>query len=157
MARKQQPKNTPGGLLNRRARFDYELGDDIVAGIVLTGPEVRAARDGHVQLKGSYVAAKDDELWLIGTSFSVKVNEKGSTTARTVDTRTRKLLASRKQIDAFLAGKKQGLTIVPTKLITSGKYIKVVIALGKGKKNYDKRETIKRRDQNRDDARQAKY
>lgn len=152
MPAKKSPKHAPGGLLNRRARFDYELGDEIVAGLALTGPEVRAARDGHVQLKGSYVAVKDDELWLIGTSFSVKLNEKGAD-SRAVDTRSRKLLASRRQIDAFLAGKKQGLTIVPTKLITTGRYIKVVIALGKGKKRYDKRETIKQRDLERDSRR----
>ncbi len=155
MATKKSPKHAPGGLLNRRARFDYELGDDIVAGIALTGPEVRAARDGHVQLKGSYVAVKDNELWLIGTSFSVKLNEK-SGESRTVDTRSRKLLASRRQIDAFLAGKKQGLTIVPTKLITTGRYIKVVIALGKGKKLYDKRQSIKKRTEARDIKRELK-
>ncbi len=155
MAGKTKKPHTPGGLLNRRARFDYELGDDIVAGLALTGPEVRAARDGHVQLKGSYVAVKDSELWLIGTSFSVKLNEKGHD-SRTVDTRSRKLLANRKQIDAFLAGKKQGLTIVPTKLITTGRYIKVVIALGKGKKHYDKRQVIKKRDEVRDVARSLK-
>lgn len=141
-----------GGLLNRRARFDYELGDEIVAGLALTGPEVRAARDGHVQLKGSYVAVKDGELWLIGTSFSVRLNEKGHD-ARTVDTRSRKILASRKQINAFLDGKKQGMTIVPTKLITTGRYIKVVIALGKGKKLYDKRQVLKKRDQERENRR----
>lgn len=144
-----------GGLLNRRARFDYELGDEIVAGLALTGPEVRAARDGHVQLKGSYVAVKDGELWLIGTSFSVKLNEKGQD-SRSVDTRSRKLLASRKQIDHFLDAKKQGMTIVPTKLITTGRYIKAVIALGKGKKHYDKRQVIKKRDEVRDVARSLK-
>jgi SsrA-binding protein len=149
MAHKPKQNSAKGGLTNRRARFDYELGDEIVAGLALTGPEVRAARDGHVQLKGSYVAAKDNELWLIGTSFSVKLNEKGIH-ARTVDTRSRKLLASRKQIDTFLDAKKQGLTIVPTKLLTTGRYIKIVIALGKGRKRYDKRQVIKARDQARD-------
>jgi SsrA-binding protein len=156
MATKKSPKHAPGGLLNKRARFDYELGDDIVAGLALTGPEVRAARDGHVQLKGSYVAVKDDELWLIDTSFSIKLNEKGQD-ARAVDTRSRKLLASRKQIDAFLAGKKQGLTIVPTKLITTDRYIKVVIALGKGKKRYDKRHALKKRDEAREIQRTTKF
>ncbi len=152
MAKKQHKSSAPGGLVNRRARFDYELGEDIVAGLALTGPEVRAARDGHVQLKGSFVTIKDTELWLNNASFSVKLNEKGQN-SRTVDTRPRKLLASRKQIDAFSSKKQQGMTIVPTKLITSGRYIKVVIALGKGKKNYDKRETIKRRDQDREHKR----
>ncbi|HEY0965266.1 MAG TPA: SsrA-binding protein SmpB [Candidatus Saccharimonadales bacterium] len=149
MKKKSAPKSAPGGLVNRRARFDYELGDEIVAGLELTGPEVRAARDGHVQLKGSFVSLKDNELWLNNASFSLKLNEKGVNN-RSVDTRSRKLLASRKQIDAFASQKAGGMTIVPTKLITRGRFIKVVIALGKGKKRYDKRETIKRRDQDRD-------
>lgn len=144
-AKKSSKSSAPGGLLNRRARFDYELGDELVCGLVLSGPEVRAARDGHVQLKGSYVSVKDSELWLIGTSFSVKLNERGAA-ARSVDTRTRKLLAKRSQIDKFIAAKAGGFTIVPTKLITQGRFIKLVIALGKGKKNYDKRQAIKRRD-----------
>lgn len=141
-------KHAPGGLVNRRARFDYELGDDIVAGLVLAGPEVRAARDGHIQLKGSFVTIRDHELWLNNASFSLKLNQKGQND-RTVDTSPRKLLASRKQITRLEAEKKSGLTIVPTKLLTQGNYIKVVIALGKGKKRYDKRETMKRRDETR--------
>jgi SsrA-binding protein len=149
MKKKVSQKSAPGGLVNRRARFDYELGDDIVAGLALTGPEVRAARDGHVQLKGSFVSLKDNELWLNNASFSLRLNEKGSN-SRTVDTRPRKVLASRRQIDAFVAEKSTGMTIVPTKLITTGRFIKLVIALGKGKKNYDKRQTIKRRDQDRE-------
>lgn len=153
MAKKSAKKSAPGGLVNRRARFDYELGDEIVAGLALTGPEVRAARDGHVQLKGSFVSVKSDELWLNNASFSLKLNEKGSNN-RTVDTRARKLLASRRQIDTFAASRAQGMTIVPTKLLTTGKYIKVIIAIGKAKKRYDKRETIKRRDIERDHARQ---
>lgn len=155
MPKKAKPNQAPGGLVNRRAKFDYELSDDIVAGLALTGPEVRAARDGHVQLKGSFVSLRDGELWLNNTSFSLKLNEK-NISGRTVDTRPRKLLASRKQIDAFAESKKQGMSIVPTKLLTSGKYIKVVIALGRGKKRWDKRETIKRRDQDRDARRMMK-
>lgn len=155
MKKNARSKSAPGGLVNRRARFDYALGDEIVAGLVLTGPEVRAARDGHVQLKGGFVSLKDGELWLNNASFSLKLNEKGQN-ARTVDTRPRKLLASRKQIDAFSSGKQSGMTIVPTKLLTSGRYIKLVIALGKGKKRYDKRETIKRRDIDREHSRMLK-
>lgn len=155
MATKAKSNQLPGGLVNRRARFDYELSDEIVAGVALTGPEVRAARDGHVQLKGSFVTVRDGELWLNNTSFSVKLNEK-NVDSRSVDTRPRKLLANRKQIDAFSAAKQQGMTIVPTKLLTTGRYIKVVIALGKGKKRWDKRETIKRRDQDRDAQRQLR-
>ena len=150
MATKSKKKQNPGSVVNRRARFDYALDDEIVAGLSLTGQEVRAARDGHVQLKGSFVSLKDNELWLNNASFSLKLNERGNTNARTIDTSPRKLLASRKQIDAFAARKQQGMTIVPTKLLTGGRFIKLVIALGKGKKTYDKRETIKRRDQDRD-------
>lgn len=155
--KKSKPSSkAPQAVVNRRARFDYALGDDIVAGISLTGQEVRAARDGHVQLKGSFVSLKGGELWLNNASFSLKLNEKGKPGARTIDTSPRKLLASRKQIDAFTAEKQQGMTIVPTKLITRGRFIKLVIALGKGKKRYDKREMIKRRDLDREAQRQMK-
>ncbi|MBI3494893.1 SsrA-binding protein SmpB [Candidatus Saccharibacteria bacterium] len=149
----KKPKSTDKSISNRRARFDYELGEDLVVGVVLTGPEVRAARDGHVQLKGSFVSVINNELLLNNASFSLRLNQKGETNARTVDTSPRKLLAHRKQIDDFIAKKKAGMTIVPTKLLTNGKHIKVVIALGKGKKHYDKRETIKRRDIDRDTRR----
>ncbi len=147
-------KRQSSAIVNRRARFDYELGEEIVAGIVLTGLEVRAARDGHVQLKGAYVTLRNGELWLNNASFSLRQNERGKPNARTVDTSARKLLASRRQINHLATAKQQGMTIIPTKLLTGGKFIKVVIALGKGKKKYDKRETIKRRDQDRDAKRQ---
>ncbi len=147
---KKQPKTH--AITNRRARYDYALDDELVVGLELTGQEVRAARDGHVQLRGSYVSIKNNELWLTNASFSLKLNEKGNAN-RTIDTRARRLLASRKQIDTFGAKRKEGHTIVPLKLLTSGRYIKLVIALGKGKKGYDKRETIKRRDQDRDTKR----
>lgn len=152
--KKQKPANT--NVLNRRARFDYELGEEIVAGLALTGPEVRAARDGHVQLKGAYVQVKDKELWLQNASFSLKLHQKGQAGARTIDISPRKILASRKQIDSLIAKRQEGMSIVPTKLLTTGRFIKVVIALGKGKKRYDKRETLKRRDQERDAKRAMK-
>ena len=155
-ARKKSVKAAPSSIVNRRARFDYELGDELVAGLVLTGMETRAAREGHIQLKGSFVTIKNDELWLNNASFSLKLNERGNPNARTIDTEPRKLLASRKQIDTLANKRKEGMTIVPTKLLTAGKYIKLVIALGKGKKNYDKRETIKKRDQDREHQRMMK-
>jgi len=156
MAQKKKPVTAPKAIVNRRARFDYEIGEESVSGMVLTGPEVRAARDGHIQLKGSFVTVRNNELWLNNASFSLKLNQKGQVGARTIDTEPRKLLASRKQIDNLVAHKKQGMSIVPTKLLTTGKFIKLVIALGKGKKNYDKRETLKRRDQERDSQRAIK-
>lgn len=140
-------------IVNRRARFDYQLGDEIVVGLSLTGLEVRAARDGHVQLKGAYVTIRNDELWLNNASFSLRQNERGTPNTRTVDTSPRKLLAKRREISQLAAQKNTGFTIVPTKLITNGRYIKLVIALGKGKKRYDKRESIKRRDIEREQKR----
>lgn len=149
---KAKKLNTPA-VVNRRARFDYELGEEIVAGLVLTGMEVRAAREGHVQLKGAFVSLKNGELWLSNASFSLRLNIRGEANARSVDTSARKLLVSKRQLAHFAEAKKQGMTIVPTKLLTGGKFIKIVIALGKGKKNYDKRQTIKRRDQDRETRR----
>lgn len=152
----KKPSRNPSAVVNRRARFDYELGDELTVGLNLSGPDVRAARDGHVQLKGAYVQIRDKELWLQGASFSIKLNEKGQPGARTIDDSPRKLLAHRKQIEALIASKAQGNTIVPLRLLTNGRYIKLVIAVGKGKKNYDKRETLKRRDQERDAQRAIK-
>lgn len=147
---KKKPTNP--SVVNRRARYDYELGDDLIVGLVLTGPEARAARDGHVQLKGAYVSIHAGELWLNNASFSLRHNQKGG--GRSVDSSPRKLLAHRKQIDSLALQKKQGMTIVPTKLLNQGNKIKLVIALGKGKKRWDKRQSIKRRDQDRETRRQ---
>jgi SsrA-binding protein len=150
MAQKKKSSIAPKSIVNRRAKFDYELDDELVTGLVLTGPETRAARDGHIQLKGSFVSIRNNELWLNNASFSLKLNEKGKPGARSLDTSPRKLLASRKQIDSLATKKQSGMSIVPIKLLTTGRHIKLVIALGKGKKNYDKRETMKRRDQERE-------
>lgn len=155
MAQKKKHSKPPV-ITNRRARFDYELGDELVVGLSLSGPEVRAARDGHIQLKGSFVTIRANELWLNNASFSIKLNKRGEPGARTIDTEPRKLLAHRKQIDQLATSRKEGMTIVPTKLLTTGRHIKLVVALGKGKKRYDKRETLKRRDQEREARRQIK-
>lgn len=149
------PKH-PTTITNRRARYDYQLGDELVVGLSLTGPEVRAARDGHVQLKGAFVSFRDNQLWLNNASFSLKLTQKGERNARTIDTSPRALLAHRKQIEHFATQRQAGMTIVPLRLLTAGRYIKLVIASGKGKKRYDKRETIKRRDQDRETKRALK-
>ncbi len=102
--------------------------------MVLSGDEVRSIRDHHVQLKGSFVTVKDGELWLNNMTL-------GAETAKNV-----KLLATKKQIAGLVREKVAGSTIVPVKLLGGKRFIKLVIAVGKGKKKYDKRETIKRRD-----------
>ncbi len=139
-------------IVNRRASYDYALGDELTTGIVLNGREARAARDNRVQLKGSFVTIRNNELWLNNASFSLKLNSKGINET-SVDTTPRKLLASRKQIDELAARKQDGMSIVPLRLLTRGRFVKIVIALGKGKKNYDKRQAIKKRDQERDAGR----
>lgn len=155
MAGKKKKLQKAQAIVNRRASYDYALGDEITTGLVLTGREARAARDGRVQLKGAFVTIRNNELWLNNASFSLALNSKG-THETTVDTTPRKLLASRKQIDSLDAQKQAGMSIVPLRLLTAGRYIKLVIAIGKGKKNYDKRQTIKKRDQDRDTARLLK-
>lgn len=120
--------------VNRRARFDYQLGDELSCGLVLTGPEVRLIRDHHVQLKGSFVTLRNGELWLNNLTL-------GADTARTL-----KLLATKKQLQTLTRAKQDGLQLVPVRLLAGGRYIKLVIATGKSKKKYDKRETIKQRD-----------
>ena len=144
-------------IYNRRAKFDYALGDSLTVGVALKGAEVRAARDQKVSLKGSFVTIRDDELWLNNTSFSLVLNQPGKPGIRSVDSEPKKLLARRSDIDKLSASKQSGMSIIPLKLITSGRYIKLIIALGKGKKNYDKRETLKRRDQEREASRAIKH
>lgn len=156
MATNSKKPAKPAQITNRRARYDYALGEEFVVGLELLGAEVRAARDGHVQLKGAYVAINKDELWLTNASFSLKLNQKGAPGARSIDIQPRKLLAKRKEIDQLAAQKKQGMSIIPLKLLTQGRYIKLVIALGKGKKLYDKRQAIKSRDEARDTSRALK-
>ena len=134
---KKGKKPTSQVTVNRRASFDYHLGDELSVGMSLTGPEVRLIRDHHVQLKGSFVTIRNGELWLNNLTL-------GAETARNI-----RLLATKKQILALTREKVAGSTIVPVKLLGGGRHIKLVIALGKGKKKYDKRETIKKRDLDR--------
>jgi SsrA-binding protein len=144
MARKKP--NTPKQITNRRARFDYELGDSLVVGLELSGAETKALRMGHGQLRGAYVTLKQDELFLINATIS---GTAGVPIAESDQTRARKLLAKRREIRALVEAKQQGRTIVPLEILTGGRYIKLRIAVGKGKKRYDKRQTLKARDETR--------
>ena len=141
-------KKQPTGKLitNRRARHDYELGDSLLVGIALNGRETKALRLGHGQLQGAYVAIKDNELWLINATIS---GTAGIPMPDSEKTRTRKLLAKHREILALIEAKQQGRTIVPLEVLTRGRYIKLRIAVGKGKKLYDKRQTLKKRDESR--------
>ncbi len=142
----KKPRKT-GNITNRRARYDYELGDSLVVGIALTGAETKALRMGHGQLRGAYVTDKDGELWLINAQIT---GDRGVLIDESTKTRSRKLLAKRSEIDKLMSAKVQGMTIVPLEILNRGHYIKLRIALGRGKKRYDKRETIKKRQEQRD-------
>lgn len=142
-------------IVNRRARFDYELGEIISAGVVLSGPEVRGARLGHVRLSGSFANLKDGELWLTNMSVTIPDTAKNVTDDKELST-PRKLLVTKKQLSQIEEAKKQGMTIVPTRLFNHGRFIKIELAIAKGKKQYDKRETIKRRQQDRESSRAIK-
>ncbi len=123
--------------INRRARYDYQLGEELSCGLVLSGPEVRLIRDHHVQLKGSFVTLKNDELWLNNLTLGAET------------TKNLKLLVTKHQLNTLARAKQDGLQIVPVRLLAGGRYIKLIVATGKGKKRYDKRETIKKRDLSR--------
>lgn len=146
MAKKKQ--NQPKTITNRRARHDYELDDSLVVGLELSGAEVKNLRMGHGQLRGAYVTVKNDELFLINATIS---GTTGIPLSESDQTRARKLLAKRREIKALIEAKKQGKTIVPLAVLTQGRFIKLRLAVGRGKKRYDKRQTLK----SRDDARRA--
>jgi SsrA-binding protein len=131
---------------NRRARHDYELGDSLVVGLELTGKETKSLRMGHGHLRGAYVTVKGDELFLINATVA---GTSGIPIDESEQTRARKVLAKRREIKALMAAKQQGQTIVPLELLTGGRYIKLRLSVGRGKKRYDKRHVLKARDDQR--------
>lgn len=133
---------------NRKARHDYELLDTFEAGIVLTGTEVKSARAAKVQLKDSYVEVRGGEAYLVGAHISPYSH--GNRENHDPE-RDRKLLLQEREIDR-LRGQSQikGLTIVPLDVHLRGNWIKVQIALARGKKLYDKRETERRKIQEKE-------
>lgn len=138
---------------NRQARHDYQLGDSLVVGLSLTGRETKALRLGHGQLRGAYVTIKNNELFLINATISPS---SGIPISENEQTRSRKLLAKRREINKLIELKQQGNTIIPLELLTAGRYIKLKIATGRGKRKWDKRETLKKRDEERQARRAIK-
>ena len=133
---------------NRKAYHNYHIQDSLEAGIVLTGTEIKSIRAGRVTLGDAYVRPEAGELWLMNAHIARY--EAGSYLSHE-PTRPRKLLLHRKEIEILtskVVGK--GFTLVPLKLYIKGNIAKVEIALGKGKKLYDKRETIARREADRE-------
>jgi SsrA-binding protein len=133
---------------NRKARHDYHLFDTFEAGIVLLGTEVKAIREGRVNLKDSYGRVVHGEVFLYNLHIS-PYSHRGYTTHEPL--RRRKLLLNRAEIRKLI-GKtvERGLTLVPVRMYFKSGRVKVVISVAKGKKNYDKRETIRRREVDRE-------
>lgn len=139
---------------NRKAYYSYHIGDSIEAGIALTGSEIKSVRSGRVSLSDAYVRPERGELWLLNAHIA---RYEASSYLSHEPKRPRKLLLHRKEINS-LASKvsEKGLTLVPTRLYLKGSLAKVEVALAKGKKLYDKREAISRRDVARELARATK-
>lgn len=151
----KKPNKSPGGgtiALNKRARFDYHIEERFEAGLVLNGWEVKSLRAGKAQLTDSYVLLKDDEAWLIGAQITPLPT--ASTHFVTDPTRTRKLLLNARELDRLIGAVQQkGYTCVATALYWKGHLVKCEIALAKGKKEHDKRDTEKERDWSREKQR----
>ncbi len=134
--------------VNRKAGFDYKLKEDIVAGIQLTGTEVKSVRNGQVNLKGAFVRIIKDEAFLFGCHIS---EYKHGNIHNHKPDRERKLLLHKKEIEWLESEVKlKNLTIVPTKVFFKKNWAKVKLALGEGKKKSDKRTDLKRKDQQRE-------
>lgn len=134
---------------NKQARFDYNILETLEAGLVLTGPEVKSVRAGHINLKGAFVTFHGDQTFLTNAHIS-KYRYASALPGYDPD-RSRPLLLKKKEV-AYLRGKAQekGLTIVPLSVYTKGRHIKVTVGLARGKKMYDKRAAIKKRELNRE-------
>ena len=142
-------------IINRKARFDYEIEDEYEAGIVLKGTEIKSIRNGKANIKDSYAIIRNNELYLLNSHISLY--EEGNRFNHE-EARTRKLLMHKREI-LKLKDKieKEGYTLIPLKMYFKGSILKVLIGLAKGKKNYDKREAIKKRDTEREMQKIIKY
>lgn len=139
---------------NRKARHDYSVSETIEAGMVLQGTEIKAIRAGRINLKDGFAKVRNGEVYLHNVHISPY--EQGNLFNHE-PLRTRKLLMHKKQIARLIGETKNpGVTLVPLKLYIKNGYAKVLIGIAKGKKNYDKREDLKRKDINRDVAREMK-
>lgn len=142
-------------ILNRQAKFNYEILDTSEAGIVLRGHEVKSVRMGQVSLKESFAKVRNGEVWLFNMHIAPY---SGGTPANYEPTRTRKLLLNKKEIRSLI-GKLQekGLSLVPLRLYIKKNRVKIELGLGKGKKKYDKRTSIKDKELKRLEKRKLKH
>ena len=135
-------------ITNRKAKYDYNIEETYEAGIVLKGTEIKSIRNGKAQLKDSYAILKKGEVYLL--NMHISVYEKGNIFNHE-ETRTRKLLLHKKEILKIRDKVEQeGYTLIPIKVYFVKNHAKVLLGVARGKKSYDKRETIKKRDMERD-------
>lgn len=141
-------------VVNPKAGYDYHLLEKIEAGIALTGPEVKSVKKGQISLKESFIKIRENEAWLINAHIAPYQNaEREGYDPR----RTRKLLLHRRQLERLSQKiKEKGLTIVPVSCYNKGRRVKLEIALAKGKRAYEKREAIKRKDLEREVERELR-
>ena len=139
---------------NKKAHYDYEITETFEAGIVLTGTEIKSVRQARINIRDGFARVRNGEVWL--SNVHISPFDEGN--IWNVDpTRSRKLLLHKKQIAKIEAEISQaGMSFVPLRVYVKDGFAKVLMGLAKGKKNYDKRETIKRKEQNRDIAKQLK-
>ena len=139
---------------NKKAHYDYEITETFEAGIVLTGTEIKSVRQARINIRDGFARVRNGEVWL--SNVHISPFDEGN--IWNVDpTRSRKLLLHKKQIAKIEAEISQaGMSFVPLRVYIRDGFAKVLMGLAKGKKNYDKRETIKRKEQNRDIAKQLK-
>lgn len=143
-------KGTDSNVLaqNKKARHDYTIVDTIEAGIILTGTEIKSVRAARIQLKDGFAQIKNGEAWLV--NVHIAPFEQGNIWNQDPE-RTRKLLLKKREIDRLANELKgSGMTLVPLKVYLKNGFAKVLLGLAKGKHDYDKRESIKRREQDRD-------
>ncbi|MGA7838577.1 MAG: SsrA-binding protein SmpB [Ignavibacteriaceae bacterium] len=141
--------------INRKVRHEYAILQTIEAGIVLQGTEVKSCREGKVSLVDSYAQVKANEVWLVG--MHINPYKQGNINNHE-PTRTRKLLLNRSEIKKLIGKvKEKGLTLIPYRVYFRNGKVKVELVLAKGKKVYDKRQDIRKRDFQRDQERKIKY
>lgn len=152
MAKEIEEKNIT---VNRKARHEYHILQTFEAGIVLVGTEVKALREGKANLVDSYATIKNGEVWLV--SAHISEYRQGNINNHN-PTRDRKLLLNKSEIRKLIGKtKEKGLTLIPLRMYFKNGRVKVELALAKGKKSYDKRETIAKRDFQREQERRIKY
>ena len=140
---------------NRKAYFNYEVLDTIEVGVVLKGTEIKSIRNAHVSLDNSYAVIKNDEVYLLNTF--IKQYKEGNIHNHD-ESRSRKLLLHKKEIKKLKdAIEKERMTLIPLKLYFVKNKVKILIGVCRGKKNYDKRESLKEKDMKRNLEKRGKY